>query len=47
MRNQEREKPRTKDPVFVAGPFQRVRIIFAIVCVGVAVGLLLWKVMAD
>lgn len=33
---------RVPEPIYLVGRYQRLRVIFAIACVSVALGLLLW-----
>jgi len=35
------------DPIHTVGRYQRIRVIFVVVCLSFALGLLLWKILAD
>jgi len=37
---------RPRDPIHTVGRYQRIRVIGAIVCLAIALGLLLWKILA-
>ncbi len=47
MRGKTKTDMRPPDPVSTVGRYQRIRIIVAVVCVSITVGVLLWKSLAD